>query len=476
MPHIHKKQKKKDWSNPQTSWEDLDYWVGLFLAVKAKNKDVEDKIYSAYRKKYDGDFSKIAIWEADYLVLKQEYLNESAIAPIKTLIKNNPTVIDLQVKLAEAYEHFNSYDLAFEASEIALNSTQEFKIDNLVKAVDLLEKHKGSKFARNYLRQYLNKIPDNQIDKCKFLTRYGKLYKEDFPNVFFSLSEAVLAIQPDDSSLRFDLAYKYSELNLYKLSAYHYKILVQTSPSENHWNNLGVAYADLNINTKSIDAYTKSSNLGGTLAMSNLANKLLSVGFADQAKELCTEAMTHDDYDKRVASSLESVNEKLEADKKVDASIEEDTKLAREVSISFARAFANTTTSIKNGLYKYNDCNLEVTISGNQFNAYGVYEKEISSTGFGGGLLAISIGQGIKKTEAHKVTFVGQIQGDGIIARINRESSNKTMLGNIESSKEALIYYSKDEQCFHVTEFSSNNVQNAPYKISFLSESVSQSR
>lgn len=463
-----KKNNITDWKNPELSWDDFDYWVGLFIAVSDKDKDTEHKIYSAYIKKYDGKLSQIAIWEADYLLLKQKHLNESAIAPIKTLIEDNPTVIDLYGKLAKAYEGFNSYDLAFEASEIALISTQEFKMDNLVQAVDLLKKHKGSEFARNYLRQYLYKIPDNQNDKCKFFTLYGKLYKEDFPNVFFSLSEAALAIQPDDSSLRFDLAYKYSELDLFKLSTYHYKILAQTSPSDNNWNNLGVAYGNLNINTKSIDAYIKSSNLEGTLAKSNLANKLLSIGFAQQAMDLCKQAMTKDNYDKRVTASLEAVNEKLEADDKLDALISEDTKLAREFSISFAKAIANTTTNIKAGLYKYKDCNLDVTISGNQFVAYGVYEKEISTTGFGIGLLAASLSQSSKKIEHHKITLVGEIQGDGIIAKINKESDNKTLLGGIESSKDASIYYSKDEQCFYVAEFSSMNEQIVTYKISLI--------
>ena len=453
-----------DWKTPEPSWDGFDYWVALFLAVSEKDKDSEQKIYSAYIKKCDGNLSQIAIWEADYLLLKQKYLNESAIAPIKTLIKDNPAAIDLHGKLAKAYEDFNSYDLAFEESEIALISTQELNMNNLVQAVDLLEKHKGSKFARNYLRQYLNKIPNNQNDKCKFLTLYGKLYKEDFPNVFFSLSEAALAIQPDNSSLRFDLAYKYSELNLFKLSTYHYKILVQTSPSENNWNNLGVAYGNLNVNTKSIDAYTKSSNLEGTLAKSNLANKLLSVGFGQQAMILCKEAMTKDNYDKRVAVSLEAVNEKLEADDKLDASISEDTKLAREFSISFAKAFANKTTNIKAGLYKYKDCDLDVTISDNQFMAYGVYEKQIPTSGFGG-LLAASLSQVNKKLENHKISFVGEIQGDGIIAKINKESDNKTLLGSFESTKDALIYYSKEEQCFYVTESSSINEQIAHYKI-----------
>jgi hypothetical protein len=441
----------------------MDYWVGLYFAVGEKDKETEDKIYFAYIEKYNDNLSKIAIWKADYLLFKQQLRNESAITPIKTLIEDNPTVVDLHGKLANAYEQFNSFDLAFEESEIALISSQELKINNLIQAVGLLEKHKGSIFARNYLRKYSNKISNKESDKFKFLKLYGKLYKEDFPNVFFSLSEAALALQPDDSSLRFDLAYKYSELDLFKLSTYHYKILVQTSPSETHWNNLGVAYGNLNFVTKSIDAYMKSSDLGGTLAKSNLANKLLSVGFAQQAMDLCKLAMNNDNYDKRVATSLDAVKEKIDSDDKLDASISEDTKLAREFSIAFAKAFANTTTNIKGGLYKYKDCNLDVTISGNQFKAYGVYEKELTTSGYG--LLA----QANKKNETHKISFLGEIQGDGVIAKIHKDSDSfKSLFDSLESTKDALIYYSNDEQCLNVAELSTSSDQNVPYKITLI--------
>ena len=462
-----KKNSVLDWKNPAQSWVSTDYWVGLYLAVVDKDHITEQKIYSAFTSRYEGDTSEIKIWEADYLLIKQKLLNQSAIAPIQALIKENPTVIDLHNKLAEAYEGFNSYDLAFKESEIALQPPQEITMSNLTQSVNLLEKYKGAKFARNYLKGFLSKIPDNQNDKCKFMTLYGKLFKEDLPNIFFSLTEAALAIQPDDSSLRFDLAYKYSELDLFKLSTYHYKILVQTSPTDNNWNNLGVAYSNLNINTKSIDAYIKSSNLEGTLAKSNLANKLLSVGFSEQATELCKQAMTKEDYDKRVAASLDSINEKLDADNKLDALISDDTKLVREFSINFANAFSSNITNIKSGLYKFKDCDLSIEISGNQFKAFGVYEKEISASGLSG-LLAAQSNPANKKLENHKISITGELNGDGVFVKINRESDNKTLLGNNESSNDALIYYSKPEKSFFMTEFNSNHERSAFYKIPLI--------
>lgn len=455
-----------DWKNPDPNWDDIDYWVGLWFSVKEKDTSSEERIYSAYKKKYEGNLVELALWEAKYLNIKHRFLNRSPISAIKALIKDNPSALDLHIELAEAYERFNSYELAFDECEIALKASEEFNFFHLSKAVDLLEKNNGAAVARTYLKPYLNKHYKNSRDKYNLLKLYGNLNKEDFPNVFLSLAEAALAIEPDDSSLRFDLAYKYSELDLFEFSAYHYKILVQTAPTEAYWNNLGVAYGNLNLHTKSVDAYLQSSQLNGTLAKSNLANKLLSVGFAEQARQICVTAMTIEGCDKRVTTSLESVNEKIDSDVKADGAIDEDTKLERDFSIAFAKAFSSASTEFKSGLYKYQNCNLEVTVTENRFEAYGVYEKEVFGSGFGTGLLSLAGGQKNQK-ENHKITFLGEIHGNSIVARIIKESSNNTVLGGGNSNIDALIYYAVDEQCFYVSELTSKN-QTYPYKISLV--------
>lgn len=464
-----KENKQKDWKNPDNDWDYWDYWVALFFALKDKDKATEHKVYSAYISKNDDDISKIKNWEADLLLLKQTHLNESAIQPIKALIKSNPSIKDLHNKLAKAYANYDSYSLAFEESEKTLTASKDLIIDDLISTVNYLRKHSGDKAGANYLRKYLTKIPENLDDKFKFLQISAELHKTDFPNIYFAFCEAALALKPDDESLRFDLAFKYSELDLFKLSAFHYKILVETSPSENNWNNLGVAYSNLNIISKSIAAYIKSSDLEGTLAKSNLANKLLSVGFADQALELCKEAMKKDSFDKRITTSLESINEKLDADQKGVASIKEDTKLLREFSISFAKALISVTTNIKVGFYKYKDCDLKVSLSGNKFEAYGVYEREIRTEGLGLAVLYGTQSTDKKKIESHKISIIGEVQGDGIVAKLHKKSENQSLL-NSEQTKDLSLYYSSLEQCFYVTEFGTGNNQNEVYKLTFISD------
>ena len=265
----------KNWKIPSDNWKYPDYWVALYFAIVDKDVDTEQRVFTGYIGKCESDTSEIKNWEADLLLLKQSHLNESAIAPIKTLIQDNPTVMTLHNKLAKAYAGYESYSLAFEESEITLNSSKDLIIDDLITTVEYLRKQSGDKLAVSYLKKYLARISDNSDSTFKFLRIFGELHKTDSPNIYFAFCEAALALQPDDSALRFELAFKYSELNLFKLSAFHYKILVETSPNENNWNNLGVAYSNLNINTKSIAAYIKSSDLNGTLAKSNLANKLI---------------------------------------------------------------------------------------------------------------------------------------------------------------------------------------------------------
>jgi hypothetical protein len=209
----------------------------------------------------------------------------------------------------------------------------------------------------------------------------------------------------------------------------------------------------------------------GTLAKSNLAYKLLSVGFTDQAKELCENAMAEENYDKRVNSSLEAINEKLEADKKADALILEDTKLTRDFFISFANAIASTSTNIKSGLYKGIECNLEVKCSGNRFTAYGLYETEINAGSLGTGLLNAAFSQNNNKIENHKISYFGEIQGNGVIAKIHRESDKKSgIFSNYNSIKDALIYYSKDEKCFYVQDLNSESTKENPYKIAYIEQ------
>jgi hypothetical protein len=82
--------------------------------------------------------------------------------------------------------------------------------------------------------------------------------------------ERILEITPDDNSTRFSLAYKYSDRNN-DLSLFHYLRIPEHERKSMAWNNLGVVFRQLDLPAKSVEAYRKAEEMGGTLAMSNIA-------------------------------------------------------------------------------------------------------------------------------------------------------------------------------------------------------------
>lgn len=465
-----KDEQNFNYTEPQPSWGHIEYYIALYSAILDKDSDLERKIYDAYRTIIKDDLSKCLHWECQYLLIKQENINESAIEPIKKIIENNPTVIDLHSKLARAYLQYDSNELAYEEFNIALCSGQHWNVAFLQSTIDALVKSKGNQVAVEYLKNNSNKINNNNEDRFRYLTVYGGLFKDDLPNVYCSLIEAALAIKPEDSSSRFDLAYKYSEMGLNQQAAFHYKILCQNSPSETHWNNLGVSYDSLDIHTKSIEAYLKSEKLGGTLAMSNMAKRLLNAGFADQATDLCNKAMKFEKYDNRVISTLQSINEKKESEEKTVNLIAEETKVQREFSIHYANAFSTSTLKMLSGKYQHKDCVLDVNIIGNKFSATGSFEKTVPAAG----LLGLAIEPDLTKERVSKInnklTYVGDIYGDAIAGKVIRESDKTyTLLGSQENNKDALIYFSELENAFFVSERLDNGVQDKPYKLTKIS-------
>ena len=70
------------------------------------------------------------------------------------------------------------------------------------------------------------------------------------------------------------------------------------------WNNLGVAFDEFAMRSKSVSAYRKAEEAGETLAMSNLARKFISAGFVEEAEAECNKALKLQDYHKNIGHTL----------------------------------------------------------------------------------------------------------------------------------------------------------------------------
>ena len=158
------------------------------------------------------------------------------------------------------------------------------------------------------------------------------------------------------------MAYKYAFVKDDPLAMYHYKILSDKDPGSTNWNNLGVALEKLELHSMSIESYQKSKDLGGTLAVSNIANRLVSVGFLNEAEKICNDALQIENYDKRVAESISSIRKVKDDEVNQEKEILQDLEPKRLFYIEYAKASTKKTLSDIQDIFEGPNCTFEIKI------------------------------------------------------------------------------------------------------------------
>ena len=203
-------------------------------------------------------------------------------------------------------------------------------------------------------------LPEDE--KCKiydYLSDVTKILKEN--ELFVVFSEKTLSLDPSNNSLRFDLARKYSDMDKAALSLYHYKILTKNNPDSANLNNQGVAYSELKeLPAKEANSYKKASEKGSTIAMGNLAQKLLNEGFLEEANEKIKKARLAKAFkESDTAKPLARLSSIPEGEEKREKEILESVKKERQFSLEYAEAYSTN--------FELND-----TLSGEWASKHGV--------------------------------------------------------------------------------------------------------
>lgn len=142
-----------------------------------------------------------------------------------------------------------------------------------------------------------------------------------------AVAEFAISVAPEDTSARFELARRYSENKQDGLSMLHYQSIPREEREGMAWNNLGVDYARLDLPGKAVEAYQAAAKMGETIAEGNLAQKLASAGFFDDAQRRVESAISVENHHESLVGVLASIN-KARA-KEADAHLAAETK-ARE--------------------------------------------------------------------------------------------------------------------------------------------------
>ena len=369
---------KPEHLKPKKSWSRLDYEYALFSAFHSDKPPILKAIIDSYRKtdeyksSEDGNGWDATIEFTRFLTDKSPSLDR-----LKDIVKVRPKDARSHTSLARTYSFLKLHS----------DSARTFEL-----AASLFEDPKQKiKMHLNAAEEYSLAGDENSSDKMIFATRVGLVSEptQEFKmlNVFknnekiisdvdlrIAAMERMLELNSQDDSVRFDLAYAYSQNSKNELALQHYKLIHSSNRSGIAWNNMGVAYGNLGMPVKAISSFQLAAEKGDTLARSNLAQKYLSAGFVKEAKSQIDEAMKIEDYHKNVASSLSRIKEIGDEETAKEKEIEGKIDSRNEFYKIVGHALTLVPIDSIAGLWKGPDCQIAITQNGNNFVAVGSYQ------------------------------------------------------------------------------------------------------
>ncbi len=312
---IKKHKKEKD---------DEFYFMEMYLALLRKEETKFEELKKEVLEKFKADENSSLEWQAKILSLESLLAQKNVLNDLKELQKKKPENALIAYYIGEECEKYKNYEQAIDEylRSAKLEKQVGSKLHRISAAAHTYVKNGQKNEAINILLRELHE--DSPDEEKRLIYGYLADVAKAMENneLFTAFAEKALAINPSNSSLRFSLAYKYSNMDKDGLALYHYNILAANSPDSSNYNNLGVAYASLGMPSKAVESYIKASELGATISRANLAQKLLNEGFIDYANEQLKEAMKSENYEKdnvgKALSRIDSICEE-EAKKEKEA-------------------------------------------------------------------------------------------------------------------------------------------------------------
>jgi hypothetical protein len=120
--------------------------------------------------------------------------------------------------------------------------------------------------------------------------------------------EAALRHLPSDADLRFEAAYAYGERDSPMQALFHYELLLRRdSQHPSGANNAGVSAGDLKLPITQMGHLREAEQLGETLAVANIAYRLIHIGMITEARAMLDEAMKAPDVHANVLHALGAI-------------------------------------------------------------------------------------------------------------------------------------------------------------------------
>lgn len=257
----------------------------------------------------------------------------------------NPQALGLlYYRLGICYDFAGVHGKAIEYYELAIGHDSFRKsrsftlaVSNLAKCQYSIGKHSK---AIEVLLKEINKPtnPDNRAELFEALADIFTKDENEESRILALLN--VLENNPNDTSSLFGIAYSLEKIGLHHLAILYYKKVVLFDPEHsNGLNNLGVSYDALQLPFHSIQSYKKSFNLQNSLAGANLAFKLISLGFEEEAHNILSKSSDMDEVSPNVDNALETLKTNIANENKKEAMILKASDEQRSFFICYSEAY-----------------------------------------------------------------------------------------------------------------------------------------
>ena len=394
---------------------DQYYFREIYFALLEKNETKFNELKKEVFEKYKSDENNTLEWQAKILSLESLLAQKDVLNDLKELQKKKPDNASVAYYIGQEYEKYKNYEKAID--EYLRSAKQEKKVGDkfhrISAAAHAYVKNGQKDEAINILLKELHEdLPDDEKRLIYgYLADVAKAMENN--ELFTAFAEKALVLNPSNSSLRFSLAYKYSNMDKDGLALYHYNILAANSPDSSNYNNLGVAYASLGMPSKAVESYIKASELGATISRANLAQKLLNEGFIDYASEQLKEAMKSENYEKdnvgRALSRIDSIHEEeTKKEKEALEGIGEERRFKQDYVDAYSIGFAVGGALSGNWNSKHGKIEIRLE-SGNIL--YGKKEETVEENNWFLGLTALAAGSLGKPPEKRIVKFTRTFEG-----------------------------------------------------------------
>jgi tetratricopeptide (TPR) repeat protein len=461
-PETEVSQDDGDWYTPRPGWDRSAYEVSFMYALIKDKNDKAKEISKAYLLSEEGQIEENRITWKGFEELEQiRYGKIGKISTLKAMIDDHPTSSKLLEYIAESYSAFNEHEMAAsflkKAAALVTEEVQKFKLHKA--AVTALQKAGNHTEAAAIVHEMRQSWDGTEVCEAEILIA-ERIILESEDNFEFQVGsmERQLELYPNDSDLRFELAYKYSQAEEHGLSAMHYLRIPFGKRTAVAWNNLGVAYNKLRMQAKSIEAYRRSEKMGETLAMSNLANRMLDVGFIPEAKQICETAAKIDNYHENIGHSMSRLKELPQEEEKEEIEMLKKAQSVCDFYREFGKGLAKNLVYPLANRWKGKHCEMALVFDTGTLNLSGKFERN-NAMNFGMHSIFNVYGKSADTPAItkHTIEYSGTVKGRAVVGWVSRDRENEpdrtsTLLTKEDDRTLMLMVFSEDGREIRVIE------------------------